>query len=454
MPITKEMKKIFRKTITGLSLSLAIFSHAFADNETLVSKSRIDWIKKIFTSSITLDVEKDGIPLPSGKNTARNKINTRLVNLIKDPLLTLNVDSSRQLGDCILENDITLRDVAQVVETSTRTPGFFDNETSLFKVNNTIDVNELGSLFVRHNSPYERKKSIEIISSRAYTGIIIDARGLLPVHGEFIKSKVHASLFPKVWNEEMEAVYERSMVQSSTARENGICRYDYSDDETRYRDIAGDDPLRILAQKTFGQNRTDLVISNDDALRIFTIPENTELLKQGKVVILLDKDELVYDVSAPVKESDYYATVRTIKTYPPRFPGAEKIESGPDGLKLYYNLNFIADSPELLPTELPRIVELAELLKSVLKEDVYTIFVAGHTADIGQPENQMNLSIERTQTIISALIEEGLPSNLFSYRGYGGTDPVATNATPEGRAENRRVVITIRPKATYIQRMN
>ena len=89
------MKKIFRKTITGLSLSLAIFSHAFADNETLVSKSRIDWIKKIFTSSITLDVEKDGIPLPSGKNTARNKINTRLVNLIKDPLLTLNVDSSR-----------------------------------------------------------------------------------------------------------------------------------------------------------------------------------------------------------------------------------------------------------------------------------------------------------------------------------------------------------------------
>ena len=123
-------------------------------------------------------------------------------------------------------------------------------------------------------------------------------------------------------------------------------------------------------------------------------------------------------------------------------------------MKLYYNLNFIADSPELLPTELPRIVELAELLKSVLKEDVYTIFVAGHTADIGQPENQMNLSIERTQTIISALIEEGLPSNLFSYRGYGGTDPVATNATPEGRAENRRVVITIRPKATYIQRMN
>ena len=53
---------------------------------------------------------------------------------------------------------------------------------------------------------------------------------------------------------------------------------------------------------------------------------------------------------------------------------------------------------------------------------------------------------------MNALIDEGIPKELFTYKGYGGTKPVATNATEEGRAQNRRVDITARPRATYIQR--
>ena len=54
--------------------------------------------------------------------------------------------------------------------------------------------------------------------------------------------------------------------------------------------------------------------------------------------------------------------------------------------------------------------------------------------------------------VVSELVKNGLPRSIFSYKGYGGTKPVASNATPEGRALNRRVIITARPKATYIQR--
>ena len=64
----------------------------------------------------------------------------------------------------------------------------------------------------------------------------------------------------------------------------------------------------------------------------------------------------------------------------------------------------------------------------------------------------MKLSVQRTQTIIDVLVQNGLPRSIFSYRGYGGTVPIASNDTAEGRAANRRVVITARPKATYIQR--
>ena len=88
----------------------------------------------------------------------------------------------------------------------------------------------------------------------------------------------------------------------------------------------------------------------------------------------------------------------------------------------------------------------------MLVNDGYTILIEGHTADVGKPVGQLNLSIERTRTVMNALIEEGLDEKLFTYKGYGGTMPVATNQTEEGRAQNRRVDITARPRATYIQR--
>jgi outer membrane protein OmpA-like peptidoglycan-associated protein len=53
---------------------------------------------------------------------------------------------------------------------------------------------------------------------------------------------------------------------------------------------------------------------------------------------------------------------------------------------------------------------------------------------------------------MNALIGQGIEESLFSYKGYGGTDPIAENDSEEGRAQNRRVYITARPRATYIQR--
>jgi outer membrane protein OmpA-like peptidoglycan-associated protein len=78
--------------------------------------------------------------------------------------------------------------------------------------------------------------------------------------------------------------------------------------------------------------------------------------------------------------------------------------------------------------------------------------IEGHTADVNKPNGQMKLSIERAQEIIRELTANGLDKNLFTYRGYGGTKPVASNETAEGRALNRRVEITVMPKGSYILR--
>ena len=122
------------------------------------------------------------------------------------------------------------------------------------------------------------------------------------------------------------------------------------------------------------------------------------------------------------------------------------------GLSINYDLKFVADSAQLLESELPKIRDLAQSIKRLNSDNSYTILVEGHTADVNKPEGQQRLSIQRTQTIINELCKNGLDKSIFSFKGYGGTQPVATNETAEGRAQNRRVIITARPKATYIQR--
>ncbi|MBQ6779878.1 MAG: OmpA family protein [Treponema sp.] len=434
-------------------LFCSAISLSFAQKQTVISSaSSIDWTKDTFSSAVSLDMERAGIKMPSGKNSAVNKIETEMPELIKDPLLSLYVNSYQQLGDLVFSNDITLEQLTDIIDAGERTPGIFANGGSELRTNHKIQLTAISDLMIRHHYPYKNAKPIEEVASRPYSGIIIDARGSLPVQGEFINDIVSPCFFPQIWDEKMNLIYERNMGDPELERAQQMVLYHWSDNEDLYQDRIGLDPMHIHARRVYGRFRTDPVISRKDALKILSVPENLELLRQGKVVILLDKDKLIQSVGAPLKDEAYYTDYRTVKQHFATDVDAPIIIDGIPGLQFLYDLKFVADSAKLLPSELPKLQRLADSLKSINADSAYTILVEGHTADVNKPAGQMRLSVERTQTIIDVLVQNGLPRSIFSYRGYGGTVPIASNDTPEGRAANRRVIITARPKATYIQR--
>ena len=69
--------------------------------------------------------------------------------------------------------------------------------------------------------------------------------------------------------------------------------------------------------------------------------------------------------------------------------------------------------------------------------------VEGHTASVGKPGGELRLSVERAARIVEELAARGIDRSRFASTGFGGTRPVADNATDEGRARNRRVEIII-----------
>jgi chemotaxis protein MotB len=58
-------------------------------------------------------------------------------------------------------------------------------------------------------------------------------------------------------------------------------------------------------------------------------------------------------------------------------------------------------------------------------------------------QNNQQLSLKRAQTVVQFLISQGVNPNLLSAQGLGEADPVASNDTPQGRAQNRRVELTL-----------
>ena len=65
--------------------------------------------------------------------------------------------------------------------------------------------------------------------------------------------------------------------------------------------------------------------------------------------------------------------------------------------------------------------------------------VAGYTDDVGSRISNEQLSQRRADTVRSWLIAKGIPGSRLTAKGYGLRDPIASNGTPDGRAQNRRI---------------
>ena len=69
--------------------------------------------------------------------------------------------------------------------------------------------------------------------------------------------------------------------------------------------------------------------------------------------------------------------------------------------------------------------------------------IGGHTDNVGSVEANKKLSAARAKAVYDHLTANGIDASRLSFRGYGETKPIASNDTPEGRAENRRVEMKV-----------
>jgi outer membrane protein OmpA-like peptidoglycan-associated protein len=68
-----------------------------------------------------------------------------------------------------------------------------------------------------------------------------------------------------------------------------------------------------------------------------------------------------------------------------------------------------------------------------------TFEIGGHTDNTGTAPHNLTLSQQRADAVKTQLVTMGIDATRLTTKGYGDTKPIASNATPEGKANNRRV---------------
>jgi OOP family OmpA-OmpF porin len=117
---------------------------------------------------------------------------------------------------------------------------------------------------------------------------------------------------------------------------------------------------------------------------------------------------------------------------PPPPPVAQRI--------VLRGVNFDFNKANIRPDAAGILREAATILKD---NSSVTVSVEGHTDAIGSDAYNQKLSQRRAEAVKQFLVKEGIPASRLTTRGFGKSQPVASNDTEDGRAQNRRVELKV-----------
>ncbi len=118
-----------------------------------------------------------------------------------------------------------------------------------------------------------------------------------------------------------------------------------------------------------------------------------------------------------------------------------KMETQRTVISLTGGVFFRTGKSDLLPIAENRLTQVARALKDQANNAHFV--VEGYTDSRGSSSLNEKLSRERAESVYDFLIRQGLDANRLRFEGKGESNPIASNDTPEGRANNRRVEIVI-----------
>ncbi len=273
---------------TVLASVLLIFASTGICQQKLTTN---DVVEKIGQGSINWTagyIEAAGIGVAPDKTEA--KINARPVALraakesasgyLLEMVKSVQVDSARKIKDFMLDSDAVNAQINGMVQRAVIAD-------QLYMPDGTVEVKirvpiygELSNVilpaaFARMNLKNEASAASPTVM---YSGIVVDARGI----------GIRPAMIPKILDEAGKEIYSLASVDLQYAVRQGVSGYVRDLEAAQKNQRVAVNPLTVKAVKSAGAGKTDLIISNADAAQIKNAVQSELLLKQCRVLIVVD----------------------------------------------------------------------------------------------------------------------------------------------------------------------
>lgn len=252
-------------------------------------KGSIDWQKQVLFLEIEGNGPSSGSNAPAATTALEKRIQETLPRILTTSVTTIQVDSQKTLGEGMEESETLAAQVLLSASKGKAGLPRYSPSLSLISVEYRFPLFEVfGPLFVQHTQPMEVPHVLSWVPSANFSGIVIYAKGELPLFGERRSTRLKPALFPELYMEPMDPVLLLPMGDPSYLGRWGIAAYSSSFDEGPFIERIGYNPLRVFAVGLFGKYPTDIILSREDGYRILSRPNNRRLLKEGRILIITD----------------------------------------------------------------------------------------------------------------------------------------------------------------------
>ena len=294
------------KPVRNALLSLVFFAFTSAawgqEAQILFDVSAsVDWIQGQLNGQASYKLSQAGLKLPTGRLMAEEILKEAYPRLLRPYLLPLRVDSDSTIKTLVDSGELSPEDLDSLSLKANKTPPSLSADLAGMIGRYTVLIEKISALLTRHSRAAEPERPLLPVQTTDYTGIIIIANEELPIHGRASRALAEPCIFPKIWDTNMNLVYEHEMNEPINKEGNLMVRYALAESIFRPTPsgldgelavLLGTRPLRILARQVFGISPTDLVIDREDALRILSGENNRRLLREGRVVLVLNGEKL------------------------------------------------------------------------------------------------------------------------------------------------------------------
>lgn len=246
-----------------------------------------DWEEGTLTIEGTRIIVEDGV---RAYNAASRAISMDAPNEWLNAVQQLPLNSFEQARDLVLANPSLVSALTDRFEHATSSGSRPNRTIDRVSQSWTLPLHEtVIPVFSSHEIPRPLPFPIGWQPERPSTGLMIDARGRLPVHGTSEQAQLQPVLLPRIYDEQMNLVLSAGMMSPEYLERWGVAAYSTDTDPDAHIERIGTEPLIVGADALFGQTPANPVIPSDAAETLLIQDINRRILIEGRIVILVDR---------------------------------------------------------------------------------------------------------------------------------------------------------------------